>query len=601
MKRGILWLSLSCLMIAAMLLSSCKTTPTTTTVTTTTTATTTTTSTTAATTTTTTETEMVKDFMGRLVEKPVYGGTLVSHFSAFVGSADPGDGGSSDVGGWMGMTFESIGIGDWSLAGAGTNEYFVPGKPIDYNKAGKGQLAESWEMTDPTTLTVHIRHGIYFQNKAPVNGRELTGEDVRYCYQRYYNSTTAPFDARAYLASITLTDKWTVVFKFKQPYCMSVLSVCYGPVMVYPPELITTYGNLKDWHNWVGTGPFIMKDYVEGSSGLFVRNDNYWGYDEIIPGNRLPYLDAIRYLVIPDVNTQLAALRTGKIDVKSRDPLSPENYATLKSTAAQVQYAGSIEGTCRPLVIYRMDKAPFNDLRVRRALVMAMDFKGIIKNYLGGEGTDIIFPVLPSYGDCYVSLEQMPADVQENYSYNVTKAKELLTAAGFPTGFDVELQSFPGDEDHCAIIANYWKAIGLKVTITTPDLATTYALLFGKAYKQTAVLPAGIGYPISCLGWPTSTHVWDLMCYKNPAYDDLYVKLMATTDPDQQNEIMRQLQIMLYSDAVLFTFPGRMAYTCWQPWVKHYHGEVSLSDTRGAAQVLARLWVDQKMKTSMGY
>ena len=71
---------------------------------------------------------------------------------------------------------------------------------------------------------------------------------------------------------------------------------------------------MKDWRNVVGTGPLRLTDVVEGSSVTWEKNPDYWGYDEKFPHNRLPYIDEYRSLLMPDMSTRLAALRTGKID-----------------------------------------------------------------------------------------------------------------------------------------------------------------------------------------------------------------------------------------------------------------------------------------------
>ena len=79
--------------------------------------------------------------------------------------------------------------------------------------------------------------------------------------------------------------------------------------------MIKEHGDVKDWRNLVGTGPFEITDWVEGSSITWTKNPNYWGYDEKYPENRLPYIDGMKMLVIPDVATRVAALRSGRIDV----------------------------------------------------------------------------------------------------------------------------------------------------------------------------------------------------------------------------------------------------------------------------------------------
>ena len=86
-------------------------------------------------------------------------------------------------------------------------------------------------------------------------------------------------------------------------------------MFIQGPEVIEQSGDAKDWRNLVGTGPLMQTDVVEGSSYTWdTKNPNYWGYDEKYPENRLPYVDELRFLLMPEVATRLAALRTGKID-----------------------------------------------------------------------------------------------------------------------------------------------------------------------------------------------------------------------------------------------------------------------------------------------
>jgi peptide/nickel transport system substrate-binding protein len=596
MKSRVTWFVASFILVLVMVLVSCG--PATPTQTSAPTATPTATPTAAPT--TTPGKEMVKDFMGRLVEKPQYGGTFRPAFQTDLGSPDPADGASIST--WVfNMPFEKLGIGDWSKAGAGTGEQlYLHSSYFDYAKYGKPNLAESWEMPDSLTLTVHIRQGIHFQNKAPVNGRELTAEDVRYCFQRYFEDTAAPCEWRPYIASITTTDRWTVVFKWKQPYCNAVADICFGRVYIYAPELVTTYGNLKDWKNWVGTGAFIMTDYVQGSSYTFVKNPNYWATDEIVPGNKLPYVNKVQAIIITDASTILASLRTGKTDVVWE--VTPTSYQTLK-TATQLRSVAFPDWNVSPLVFMRVDEPPFNDLRVRQAMMMAIDFKGIIKDYLGGDAVPLVFPVMPTWGDIYTPLEQMPADVQELYSYNVAKAKELMTEAGYPNGYssDVDFIAWPGMSDRCQLLAGYWKAIGINCKISTPDTATAVGKIWSRNFHGLATVTAGITGPITCLTWATSTHTYDFGRYNNPAYDALIAKLVATTDPAAQTDLIKQGVVMLYRDIPHIYFPGQNCYTVWQPWVKNYHGEVCVGGVMGYNTWTSRIWIDEGLKESMGY
>ena len=115
--------------------------------------------------------------------------------------------------------------------------------------------------------------------------------------------------------SITATDEGTVVFKLKDPHLLTLMVILDDFLAVmYPPEVIKEHGDVTDWRNLVGTGPFELSDWTEGSSITYSKNPDYWGYDEKYPENRLPYVDTLRALIMPEVATQLAAMRTGKVD-----------------------------------------------------------------------------------------------------------------------------------------------------------------------------------------------------------------------------------------------------------------------------------------------
>jgi peptide/nickel transport system substrate-binding protein len=106
----------------------------------------------------------------------------------------------------------------------------------------------------------------------------------------------------------------------------------------YPPETVAKYGDMKDWQNAVGTGPFMLTDYVSGSSITFARNPDYWMKDPLHPQNQLPYVDGVKLLIIPDTSTALSALRTGKLDVM--EAVVWDDTVSLKKTSPDLQYTG---------------------------------------------------------------------------------------------------------------------------------------------------------------------------------------------------------------------------------------------------------------------
>ena len=151
-------------------------------------------------------------------------------------------------------------------------------------------------------------------------------------------------------------------------------------------EAVTLWGGVNDWHHAIGTGPFILTDFVPGSSATMVKNPNYWGYDQRYPQNQLPYVDTVKFLIIPDNATALAAMRTGKIDVL--DGISLQDAQSMQKTNPEMlQFSMSI------IYCYldpRNDVAPFNDIRVRKAMQMAIDLPTIAKTFYAGTADRIL-------------------------------------------------------------------------------------------------------------------------------------------------------------------------------------------------------------------
>ena len=190
------------------------------------------------------------------------------------------------------------------------------------------------------------------------------------------------------MESISATDRYTVVVKLKEPRLGALAAILDDwAARTYFPEVIKEHGDVSDWRNLVGTGPFMLTDWTKDSSVTWDKNPDYWGTDEKYPGNRLPYVDRLRSLTMPEVATQLAALHTGKVDY-----LGSLGGSQLK-TIDQVE---SLQQTNPDIVIwpfaFRNDNAygmnvqiePFDDIRVRKAMQMAINLEEISSAYYRG-------------------------------------------------------------------------------------------------------------------------------------------------------------------------------------------------------------------------
>ncbi|UCD08750.1 MAG: hypothetical protein JSU79_10385, partial [Dehalococcoidales bacterium] len=257
------------------------------------------------------EKEVVEKETGLLSpEVPKYGGVYTIHG----GTPDNWD---YDLGMLMVSSMymgEELIMGDWKKGPAGTGETGWTHGFGGFIELDTGSLAESWELPDAETVIYHIRPGVHFWDKPPTNGREFTAEDAAWNMDRHFSSS------RSYLSfgytrvgynptSIKALDKYTLELKVKpEMQGMVGLLVCGEYLWHISPDVVEQYGDMQDWRNFCGTGPFMLTDVIVESSLVYERNPNYWQYDPLHPENRLPYMDGVKVIAIDDLSSQLAAL-----------------------------------------------------------------------------------------------------------------------------------------------------------------------------------------------------------------------------------------------------------------------------------------------------
>jgi ABC-type transport system substrate-binding protein len=201
------------------------------------------------------------------------------------------------------LTNDELLTGDWTKGPAGTGE-----TDWQYGFLGRadvltGSLAESWEMPDDETIIFHIRQGVHYWDKAPASGREFTAEDAAWNIREewlapssYLASGNLPED---HLISAEATDRYTV--ELKVPPQVQGLHLFLNGERCYMmcPDVTEEFGSQDDWQNNLGTGPFMITDFVSGSQITYERNPNYWMDDPLHPGNQLPYIEGVQTLFIP--------------------------------------------------------------------------------------------------------------------------------------------------------------------------------------------------------------------------------------------------------------------------------------------------------------
>ena len=577
------------------------------------------------------EKEMVRDpATGMMVTAPEYGGTLtMSKSGGFPPTTDP-----YFSGGWAGHsllhgTLEFLSIADWAIDRdqLDWSSFAVPLSGL------RGALAESWDISeDGLTYTFNIRQGVYFHDKPPVNGREMTAKDVEYTFHRNLgNRLTGTEFSEAEptpdlrwqgwdtmpIESITATDKWTVVYKLTRPDARALRGIISPSVhLIVAREVIEEYGDMKDWRNVVGTGPWMLTDLVEGSSMTLTKNPNYWSDDEKYPGNRLPYVDESRVLVMPEATTRIAALRSGKIDYAGAALSSP----VLDS----IDKVESMQRTNPEIVIWEhiirqnssfgmnTQRAPFDDIRVRKAMQMALDLETLNETYFKGWGTwgpqGLIANNVPLAG---TPFEEWPDEVKKGYRYDPAGAEELLDEAGYPRGadgirFKAHLVWFDKQDPSFIelLAATYYRDIGVDVEIELVPGPEMGPRRRARDWDMLMTIAADTG----------SSAPWNAMArYKtgadnntanvnDPAYDAMLAAAEKVSTEEEQLLLVKELN--MYAIERLWTvFAGNVipSTTVTQPWVKGYNGELKLGGNHFEYTIAARLWIDQELKESMGF
>ena len=502
---------------------------------------------------------------------------------------------------------------DWTLAPS-VFSYKFNFRPSQFQK---GNLELGWEFTDATTYVVHLRQGIHWQNIAPASGREFIADDVVAHFQRqggYGTYTLDPYsDAtqNSDLISVTATDKYTVTFKWKSPNpeaTMENVQRGTGSQCIENPEAVKLWGDLSDWHHAIGTGPFILTDFVSGASVTMVKNANYWAYDERYPQNKLPYIDKIKYLIIPNDATAMAAMRTGKIDLINQLPLQQaQSMQKSNPEMPQITILSGSAGTLDP----RNDKVPFNDIRVRKAMQLAIDLSTLAKTYYGGTADPYPQSLTTSYMTGWgFPYSEWPADLKAEYGYDPAAAKKMLADAGYPNGFKTNvLASAEGDLDLLQVVKSYFIAVGIDMEIRPMDTTAWSAFVSGQKKHDQMVNRTGSGTlgmvnePLKQLQRLRTGYGGNYPMVSDPVFDAFYPAAMAATSVDQVKKIVRDANEYVARQHFAISLVQPNFFTIIQPWFKGYNGQ-SLSISTGcgfAAFYLGRFWIDVNMKKSMGY
>jgi peptide/nickel transport system substrate-binding protein len=292
-------------------------------------------------------------------------------------------------------------------------------KPEDINPEKiEPDLAERWERSkDGLVWTFYLRKGVKFHK----GYGELTAEDVKFSLEKAANKATSGFAADySALDKVEVIDKYTVRLTFKStiPSVLGILTNYHGGYIVSKKAVEEKGDKFKV--DPIGTGPFMLKEYVPKEKIVEARHPDYF--------RGKAKLDMIELWFMPDASSREMAYRKGEIDIVEgeREQVWVKKVREIPGTAIE------IFGPGETLVLhFNMTKKPLDDLRVRQAIFHAINIDELMK-FLGPDVTEkLVSPIPMNY---LGGTDKVP-----KYEFNPEKAKKLLTDAGYPKGFEMSM------------------------------------------------------------------------------------------------------------------------------------------------------------------
>ena len=466
----------------------------------------------------------------------------------------------------------------------------------------KGELAESWYWEDDLTLVVNLRQDVFFpDHPGLMKSRLLTADDVVFSYNFVDQSPKKILSYFDHIDRVVARDKHTVVFEFNQFHAEWAYRYGYGYHSAINPRELSQV-DPKDWRNVAGSGPFGLEKYVQSNAQIYKKNPIYWGSDDVDGKSyQLPFVDRVIYRIIKDEATFLTALRTGQLDILEAIRWIAVDH--LKETTPELQWNRWL-GTGGTFVSLRVDQKPFDDVRVRRALNLAINQQEIADVFYGGHAELMAYPQHPDFGDYFQPLSEMPEEIQELFTYNPEKAKALLSEAGVPEGFRFNMQVCscnPSHMDLIPLLESYLSKVGIQIVIQPMEYASFFSAMTTKTHGPGYLVSSGHVNPLTTLRKSFVTgQKWNPSQYSSEYFDKQIDILHNERDEQKRIQLIRHLTRTIMSETPYIWLPVPYVHTAWWPWVKNYGGELRAGANR-PGPIYARIWIDQELKEEMGF
>ena len=399
---------------------------------------------------------------------------------------------------------------------------------IDNNMNIIPGLAESWEQPDSFTSIFHLRHGIKFHN-----GEELKASDVKFSLERELNTAQVSHIVEG-MDKVEVLDDYTVKVTTIEPAGAMLYNLAHPASSILNEKAVTKSGE-NYGQEPVGTGPYKFVSWAAGDKITLEANADYF--------NGVPAIKNLVFRNIAEGTNRVIGLETGEVNIAyDIEPIDSERVSTHKELKFDEQEAPSLD-----YIGFNMKKKPFDNKKVRQAIATAVNVDDLIEAVLLGAGTKANSPIGPKVFGYNPNAK--------SYKFNVEKAKQLLTEAGYPNGFKTVIwtNDNPIRMQVCQIVQAQLKEIGIDMTIEPMEWG---------AYLEST---ARGDHDMYILGWGTTTGDADYglyalfhsstqggpgnrSFYNNPVVDNLLDKGKASTDPEERKVFYAEAQEIIQED-----------------------------------------------------
>ncbi len=439
---------------------------------------------------------------------------------------------------------------------------------FDANLKVAPALAETWTHPDPTTWIFKLREGVRFHN-----GDELEAADVVFWFERIRAGETAAPDRPLFEAVRTVEprDQYTVAVTLAAPHAplLSTLAALRGSAIV--PRRWAANAKLAD--DAVGTGPFRIEEYAPGSHMRYVRSPSYWE-------RGLPRLDDVTLRIVPDEEARIAGLRTGEYHVTAVRPAAARQLSSDR-TVQLLASAGPRQ------LVHRLNtqRKPFDDVRVRQAISLAVDRRAAIEQLAGGHAS-LTGPVPSGHGDWSLAPDRL------RYPRDVGRARQLVAEAGYGGSARTTIKTALGHATLLRIstlLAEQLKEIGIEADVAQMDGASLRQTVAARDYDILAAEIPFLPDPDTSLTPPFHSRGADNTAqWSSPRFDELVDTARQTMAPAERKRLYDEAQMTLLDEAPAI----------W--WFAEHNVEALHASVRGYVQSftghrggLKRAWVER--------